>query len=330
MCLLCATHLPGYAPCDDDDNNFSAFVGEEAAVAGQLSELSAAGAASPPPPTTTTSSSDGDGFGAGGRRRRRRHRPRHKTLQTTQTTAPPQPPPRSSSPSQMRSYVREGMNLLEIVSENYNFAPLLEERAKREYVRLSSRLSSGKQASSLAALCLYNACRSENVGRDCKTICAMFDIETKDFWNLEKKFQPPLPPPPPARPPPLTPRVDNVIDAIWFSQQKLLKPFGINRDNFERLAGLAEDLQQSFCRQKSTLFAACLLLWGRRHNRSELTSRRCSHIARVSTSAVCRLVNELRAHGELHLALGEIKPTTMTAAAAAAVATGPPGRAEDQ
>jgi len=219
-----------------------------------------------------------------------------------------------SSADKARQCVLDGMNILETVAENFNFAKRLENLAKYEYKRYSTIIKSSKQANVLAALCLYHVCRVENVSRDCRLICKLFNIETRDFWNLDKKVHNAAPAAgATAAAAAATTEEDACIDGIWYSQQKLLKTFGINRVAFEQLARVARTLQRSFCRQKNTLFAACLLLWGKRHQRAQLSSRCCSQISGVSTSATCRLVNELRGHVELERVLRSITPAAVAA-----------------
>ena len=255
-------------------------------------------------------------------------------------------------------HVKEGMNLLQTAAENFFFPKRVEYLALDFYTKYSSVSNSMKQSRALAAVCLYNACREENASRKCHALCNMFEIDTSDFWTMEKRLHVFYH----YRKRCLLKRAKEEqeeaggggggegeeeqrqqqqeeedaaaivspqewisrwggggcrgseqlqILQIWFDEKKILQCFGVDRKIIEKLSSVVvKELKKVYCRQVNTLFATTLLIWSRCHHLRPITSRECSQITKVSTSAVCRLAAELRAHKDLKSVLLSIVPNS--------------------
>lgn len=278
ICLQCATHLPNYA--SGDSEQVCCITSEFLC---QCCNADSEDPLQPPASPAAAPLLEVCVFGGGAAHNGARN------------TSPPNKHTPPAQKLQLRPHIQQGRSHLETVTENYHFSQSIEDETKRKYDIFCNIANSGKQARSLAAVCLYHTCLCDNVSRPCKYICGLFGISTSDFWKMEKKLhafseykrldhgQ----------------SSDDNLDAVWYRNKEEFYKQGMDRYRFNRLLRVVSELQKVYCRQSETLFAAALLLWSKEQcqyysGRKQLSARQCAQFANVSTSAVCRLVSEIQ------------------------------------
>lgn len=213
--------------------------------------------------------------------------PNNRQIQHPRHAASKSPAPQPA-PKLTKKHHSAALEILIDLADRYHFAECEKNNATETFARMCCQLCKNyKQSVSLALACLYLAC---NKSRKASYLVEPLRdvIGIRDFWSMWRKVE----------------NYRSSLETFSFfdrDQEEYSRMWRVNKQSlskimtfrdFMSLADSAGVVQVGLGKQKRTLFAALLYVWGLNNSR-KLSRRQAAAVADVSPSAVCRLAREL-------------------------------------
>lgn len=210
-------------------------------------------------------------------------------LGAPQTPSPTAAVQNSPEAKRLKKWQRDALEMLITLADRYHFAANERDAALDAFLSMCTKLSKNfKQGVGLAVACLYLTCRNRKVAYLVEPVKDIIGI--KDFWTMWKKVE--------------KARRDcdggggggkqedrDEFTRMWTTHKGQLSKI-MSFPTFMELAKMTDEIIATAAKQRRTVFATLLYLWGSK-NRLDLSRRFCAQIADVSPSSICRLTGEM-------------------------------------